>query len=194
MANNKKTNNDDALFREMMEGVKPLPDNKSGKGRVPPLTPPRTPAKRRKGQLPTPEPTAPFTHPFPERDFASEITADETLFFVRSGLQHREQRRLKRGEFHIDASLDLHGDTIEEAGHQLDEFLRFASASGLRCVHIIHGKGHRSTNGHAAIKSQLNQWLRDTERVLAFCSAQKRHGGTGAVYVLLRRGPSTSPE
>ena len=189
VANDENTQNDKALFQEMMEGVKPLPEKKSGKRRVPPPSSPRSQTNKPTGKTQTSTPTSPPTHAYTEREFASDVTANESLFFTHSGLQHREQRRLRQGAFPIEASLDLHGDTIEEAGHRLDEFLHIASNTGQRCVHIIHGKGLRSANGRAVLKSQLSCWLRDTATVMAFCSAQARHGGTGAIYVLLRRRP-----
>jgi len=87
-----------------------------------------------------------------KRKFAADISAEEILFYARSDLQQREQWRLKRGEFPIEASLDLHRATITEASQQLNEF--FLRASGLRCVHVIHGKGHGCTDGRATLTNK----------------------------------------
>ena len=69
----------------------------------------------------------------------------------------------------------------------LAAFLDRCGHRGARCVHIIHGKGHGSSNQGPVLKNKVNAWLRQREEVLAFCSAQPKDGGTGAVYVLLRR-------
>jgi DNA-nicking Smr family endonuclease len=86
----------------------------------------------------------------------------------------------------IAAEADLHGMRIHEAQRLLEDFLRDCRAGGLRCVRVIHGKGLRSSGGHAVLKWEVDRLLRGHEAVMAFCSAQPRDGGTGAVYVLLR--------
>ncbi|HEX22381.1 MAG TPA: DNA mismatch repair protein MutS [Chromatiales bacterium] len=177
MTKKKITGDDDDLFRRLMSDVKPLE------------TEPRTmPAKAR----PAPRPrhdnqSAPTSPGFIEREHASDIDPEEALFFARSGPQQRLLRQLKRGELRPEARLDLHGHTIAEAGARLSTFLTDAQGAGLRCVCIIHGKGYRSAEGHPALKTQVNQWLRDTPTVLAFSSTRPRDGGMGALYVLLRR-------
>jgi len=55
------------------------------------------------------------------------------------------------------------------------------------CIRIIHGKGHRSSSQKAVLKTYVNHWLQEHERVLAFHSAKVRDGGAGAVYLLLKR-------
>jgi DNA-nicking Smr family endonuclease len=68
----------------------------------------------------------------------------------------------------------------------LDEFLRECAHRRVRCARVIHGKGSRSTEGPPVLKRKVNYWLRLREQVLAFTSATRRDGGSGAVYVLLR--------
>lgn len=165
----------------MMADVKPLPSKKSADNRVP-LKKPRPPAKRR-----PPTPDASPSNEFALREHVPEVAPEEHLFFARSGLQHRLLRQLKRGELRPEARLDLHGHTIAEAASLLSTFLQEAQNAQLRCICIVHGKGHRSVEGRPVLKTQLNQWLRDTAAVLAFSSAQARDGGMGAMYVLLRR-------
>ncbi|MCW8826282.1 MAG: Smr/MutS family protein, partial [Gammaproteobacteria bacterium] len=87
-------------------------------------------------------------------------------------------------QIRVEAELDLHGFTVNEARVELTEFLHFAMESGLRCVRIIHGKGKSS---QPILKQKVDYWLRQREEVLAFCSAINRDGGTGALYLLLRR-------
>lgn len=85
--------------------------------------------------------------------------------------------------------IDLHGLNSREATEALDEFLVEAVAHRVRCFHLIHGKGRRSADQLPVLKSLVNRWLRQRREVLAFCSARQRDGGTGALYVLLKRQP-----
>jgi len=178
-----KTPDDDELFRQMMADVKPLSAKKSAQNRVTTATP-RRPPHRRPATTNTGQPN---NNGFALREHAPSVAPEETLFFARGGLQHRLLRQFKRGELRPESRLDLHGQTIHQAGAQLYQFLENAQRAGLRCVCVIHGKGHRSAAGRPALKTQLNQWLRDAPAVLAFSSAQARDGGRGALYVLLRR-------
>ena len=113
-------------------------------------------------------------------------TGDE-LQFKRDGIQQSQFRKLQRGQIKIEHEVDLHGMTIAMARSVLAEFLTEARSSHWRCIRIIHGKGINSPNGIPVLKGKLNQWLRQRDEVLAFCSAQPRDGGTGALYVLLKR-------
>ena len=86
----------------------------------------------------------------------------------------------------VDAEIDLHGMTVDKARGTLVMFLDEALTYRYRCVRIIHGKGYSSAQRTPVIKGLLDRWLRLNNRVLAFCSAQPRDGGTGALYVLLK--------
>jgi len=116
-----------------------------------------------------------------------QIECGEELLFARSGLQRSTFRRLRRGDFALEAELDLHGYTSSEAGVHIVEFLNDAQVHGWRCVRIIHGKGLGSPGRQPILKSKLNSWLKKRDEVLAFASARPEHGGTGAVYVLLKK-------
>ena len=117
-------------------------------------------------------------------------TGDE-LFFARAGLQHNVLRKLRRGQYSIGAELDLHGMTVVEARQQLAAFLQAARQRNVRCVRIIHGKGNGSLQRRPILKGKVNHWLQQRDEVLAFASARPVDGGTGAVYVLLKRGTDT---
>ena len=116
-----------------------------------------------------------------------DIETGEELLFSRKGLQHGLIRKLRRGQFTVQAELDLHGLTVDEARLALAEFLVDIRAAGVRCVRIIHGKGYGSRHKLPVLKNKLNGWLQQRDEVLAFCSARQVDGGTGAVYVLLKR-------
>lgn len=113
-------------------------------------------------------------------------TGDE-LLYRGQGLQDRQFRRLRRGQYRIEGQLDLHGFTADAARVAVAGFLTRARLDGRRCVRIIHGKGRGSRNGRPVLKTQVNHWLRQRRDVLGFCSALSTDGGTGAVYVLLKR-------
>ncbi|WP_104202074.1 Smr/MutS family protein [Billgrantia saliphila] len=115
------------------------------------------------------------------------VRPSEFLDFALPDLPYRTRSQLKRGQIAWEAGLDLHGHTLDEARLELESFLHEAAASRMRCVLVVHGKAWGSTADYPVIKSHVNAWLREWPMVLAFCSAQEFDGGTGAVYVLLRR-------
>lgn len=106
-----------------------------------------------------------------------------------AGLDRRSAERMRRGRMAIDARLDLHGLGQQDAHSQLNSFLARAQAQGLRCVLVITGKGRSSEEG-GVLRKQVPKWLNlpdNRERVLAFDYARPQHGGSGALYILLRR-------
>ncbi len=99
-------------------------------------------------------------------------------------------RKLKRGEFAVQAHCDLHGLLKDEAKAELESFLAKSRLAGKRCVLVVHGRGLHSKDQVPVLKEALKRWMR-TDRfarhVLAFATARPHDGGAGAVYVLLRR-------
>lgn len=122
-----------------------------------------------------------------ESPLVSDCETGEELLFARPGLQHSVLRKLRRGAYSVEAQLDLHGLRVTEARLAVAAFLASATARGQRCVRIIHGKGNGSAFKQPVLKIKVNHWLRQRDEVLAFASAIPADGGTGAVYVLLRR-------
>ncbi len=121
-------------------------------------------------------------------DAVEPLGAQDLLSWMRPGVQHGVFRKLRLGQYAIEARLDLHLMTVEEARREVFGFVRDCVRYGLRSVIILHGKGERNPDGIAQLKSYLAKWLPELEDVLAFHSAQKHHGGTGAVYVMIRKG------
>lgn len=104
-----------------------------------------------------------------------------------AGFDRRRLRTLRRGEIAPDLEIDLHGMTRADAHRALRDALRDAIQAGLRCVHVVHGRGNRSEAG-AVLRDALPGWLDEDPhgaRVLAFAADEGRRGG--ATYVLLRR-------
>lgn len=117
----------------------------------------------------------------------AEIETGDELLYTRPGLQHSIIRKLRRGHYAVEAQLDLHGATVPQAREAVNAFLKRAQAQDKRVVRIIHGKGRSSEGKLPVLKGKVNSWLRQKDEVLAFCSARPHDGGTGAVYVLLKR-------
>lgn len=167
---------DSALFRSSVGQVRPINTN----------TVVLKPDKK-----PRPVPTfKPLEQVDPlQNAVASEL---ETLFqedkvgFIAPGLQKNVLKKLRKGYYGLDATIDLHGLTSREAQQQLLRFLHFCVEDGCRCVQIIHGKGYNSPDNQPVLKNDINLWLRQHQDVLAFCSTPPKAGGTGALYVLLK--------
>jgi len=120
-------------------------------------------------------------------DIVEPLTAHDILSWQRPGVQHGVFRKLRLGQYPIEARLDLHRMTVEEARREVFSFINDCVSYGLRSVMILHGKGERNPDGIAQLKSYLAKWLPELESVLAFHSARQHHGGTGAVYVMVRK-------
>ena len=115
-----------------------------------------------------------------------ELEYGDEAFFQRSGVSRVVMRKLRRGQFAVQAEVDLHGLSVAQAKTDLSEFLLRASERGLVCVRVIHGKGHRSPGKMPVLKPKVAHWLSRWDKVLAFVSARPVDGGTGALYVLLK--------
>lgn len=175
----KVSEEDSALFRREVGSVRPLRHDKITLRRLPVKSIPHQPRIEQRS----------LAHDMlsDDMDVGTLETSDEMLF-VRSGMQHGLLRKLRRGQSSISGQLDLHGFTIPEARQALAGFLHSSQTRGAQCVVIIHGKGYGSQHKQPILKNKVNSWLQQHSEVLAFCSAQPADGGTGAVYVLLRRG------
>lgn len=114
---------------------------------------------------------------------------DEWVEGAAPDLDRRTLKKLRRGELSVQAHLDLHGRSAEEAHEATVKFLLGARRAGKRVVLVVHGRGRHSEGGVPVLKSKLVRWLGRSglsRHVLAFTSARPADGGAGAVYVLLR--------
>lgn len=148
---------------------------------------------RKTRKPPTPEPRARLAD---EKAVLDELLRDtipddyesgDTLSYRAPGVRENLLRQLRRRKFRIDDELDLHGLNQVRARQAVIAFMAHCRDQDFGCVRIIHGKGHGSPNSGPVIKQRLDGWLRKFRDVLAFCSARPEDGGTGAVYVLLRK-------
>ena len=144
---------------------------------------------------PRPKPGAHFSRADEQRVLAESLADDidtiehgygGALRFHRQHVGRRTMRKLQRGGYSVQAEIDLHGMTLEEARPALSDFIRYSASQGKYCVRVVHGKGIGSGERGPVLKSAVNRWLRKWDCVLAFVSTRQIDGGTGAVYVLLQ--------
>ena len=167
----------------------------------------RSVARRRGAALPTPSnPVRPAGSPAPPPITPEPAAARPTKPAAPplAPIERRLKRDLSRGRAAIDGALDLHGLTQAEAHQALRGFLRHSQAQGARFVIIVTGKGGATDewsgwpNERGVLKRLTPQWLRESDLrsvVLGFEEAGRAHGGSGALYVRLRRAqvPSARP-
>ena len=172
-----KEDDEMSLFRDSMQDVKPLTlSDKVVHARK--YTPP-VPHHIQQDEQSAPED--------PLSDHISlDIAAGDEWSFLRPGLSRQTLRRLRRGYWRIQAHLDLHGFTRDEARSELTAFLDASSKNNFRCVRVIHGRGLGSKNREPVLKIRIGNWLVQRNDVLAFCQARPEDGGSGAVLVLLK--------
>jgi DNA-nicking Smr family endonuclease len=169
------------LFRQAVADAKPLP-----------------PANRVVHQPPKPRPV-PVQRYADERAVLREslgrgIALEDRLDigdepqYLRAGVNRQVLRDLRRGRWVIEAELDLHGGTRDEARAWLVEFLHECKTFDRRVVRIIHGRGLRSPGKVGILKTLVRGWLAQRDEVLAYCQAKPQDGGEGALFVLLKAG------
>jgi DNA-nicking Smr family endonuclease len=169
---------DDELFRRQVGDAKPL----RAVPRVMHTRPPADPTPR---QRQADEAAALAASISDELDVESLLDTDEALSFAREGLGADVPRRLRRGQWAMQAQIDLHGMTRDEAREALATFVHTSVQRGLRCVRVVHGKGIGSPGRVPVLKGKVRAWLVQNTHVMAFVQAPPTQGGHGAVLVLL---------
>jgi DNA-nicking Smr family endonuclease len=120
-------------------------------------------------------------------EFTHALTAGDVIDFKRPGMQHGVLKKFRLGYYTIEATLGLHQMQVDQARKEVFEFIQECSGYGLRTVLITHGKGTRSVDKVAVLKSCIAEWLPQIPNVLAVHSAQPHHGGSGSVYIMLKK-------
>jgi DNA-nicking Smr family endonuclease len=120
------------------------------------------------------------------------LKGEEPRTLDRHGLDAGWDRRLARGLVPPDFTLDLHGATLDAAHARLEHGLALALAQGARLVLLITGRERPSDDrlSRGAIRRKFLDWLAagsHAGRIAAIRTAHPRHGGAGAVYIVLRR-------
>lgn len=171
-----------SLFRTQMHGVKPITHDRADVGK-PKADRKRAAVLRQSATVRSDELRVDGL----SDQFVIDVGPEDPLNWSRDGVQEGQMRRLKLGQIGFEGSLDLHGMTVEKARETLWEFLAEATRLEIRCVRVTHGKAQRLDGKRPMIKSHVNTWLRQHPQVLGFTSCLPKHGGTGALYVMLRR-------
>tara|TARA_R110000850_G_scaffold27108_2_gene76899 strand:- start:4 stop:573 length:570 start_codon:yes stop_codon:yes gene_type:complete len=169
------------LFLQELEGVEPLKNDRVDITKKVVETPGvRVRRRLAEGSFLKEDPLASFEVP--------PLKSNDILDFKRPGIQHGVFKKFRLGQYEIEARLDLHKLSVEEARKEVFHFLSECSVYELRIAIILHGKGDRNPDKVAILKSHLAVWLPQVDQVMAFHSAQRHHGGTGAVYIMLKKG------
>lgn len=120
-----------------------------------------------------------------EVNLESLLLTDDGLSFRRPGIGPDVVTRLRRGHWALQGQIDLHGYTRDEARALLADFLHEAQRRGMRCIRVVHGKGHGSPGRQPVLKAKVQRWLAQSAEVIAFAQASGPQGGAGALVVLL---------
>ncbi len=176
------------LFQQELTGVTPL-ETRTVQMQVRPKKPTENQLRRRLSATEQ----AQVDENILSTEYVDMLDPHDLICFKREGVQEGVYRKLRLGRYEIEAVLDLHRKSVKEARQEVFEFIRECSRLGVRTVMILHGKGVKS-NPPAVIKSYVAKWLPEMREVLAYHSAQKHHGGAGALYVLIRKSESKKLE
>ena len=113
------------------------------------------------------------------------------------GLDRRTARRLKRGQLPVEARLDLHGRTQDQAHDALRDFIQESRMARRRCVLVITGKGSVASGKGGVLRQMVPRWLNEPtlrRHIIAITNAPESSGGTGALYVLLKSREPIHPD
>ena len=169
------------MFLQEMEGVRPLKSDTKAPEKAQP-----TPTQAQLARREAAERSFELNPGKLASEYVELVEPLDIIDFKRDGVQNGVWRCLKRGDYEVQARLDLQHCRLEEAKRQLYEFIRDCQRLDLRTVLVHHGRGEKSTPP-ALIKSYTAKWLTQIPEVLAYHSAQKAHGATAAVYVLIQK-------
>jgi DNA-nicking Smr family endonuclease len=181
---NKKTPDNESrdasgdLFRQSMGDTQPIKQRARHVHRAPPKA--RAVMSRRDERAALEESWAAI----PPDDIADEL--GEQMTYAHPQVPKKNLRELRRGKLAVQEYIDLHGMTVAEAMLELRQFISACSTNRLRCVRIVTGKGLGSKSG-PKIRPKVLKWLQLCDEVLAYAPAPQHDGGSGALYVLLRR-------
>ena len=114
-----------------------------------------------------------------------------------AGLDRRTARRLKRGQLPVEARLDLHGRTQDEAHGALRSFIQESRIARRRCLLVITGKGSVASGRGGVLRQMVPRWLNEPalrRHIIAITNAPESSGGAGALYVLLKSREPLDPD
>lgn len=174
---------EDALFRATVGRIRPLKKPPKVRESEKPVRQKRPKIKESALSLPSPLALS--------DSYTETLTPEKTVYYLAEGVSLEPQllQKIRRGEYLLECSLDLHGETVDGARDKFSSILQQAYQEQHRGVLIIHGKGR-----NAILKNHVIHWLKQIPWVLFFCSAQSKDGGAGSLYVLLKRKKPPVPQ
>jgi DNA-nicking Smr family endonuclease len=163
------------LFAREVAGDRPLARDAKERVRVAPTSEPRgfSPGERQSSEKQSSE--------------FRGLSPGDWDSYVAPGVDRRELRKLRRGDYPPDMRIDLHGLMAKEAVGRVTRVLDAGPGRRPRCLCVVHGRGLHSAGNVAVLKAKVREVLSRHPGVLAFTDAPRTDGGQGAVYVLLRR-------
>jgi DNA-nicking Smr family endonuclease len=173
---------DTDLFRRAVKAVMPIKDTRRA---VLPPTPADSDDVLRGRRAAAMGNEPPHTAQVSDHYRPAHVHHDDACF-LRPGHGPDVLKGLRTGKWPTGATLDLHGNTLDEARERLDRFIQSCVEHQIRCVRIVHGKGYGSKDGEPVLKQTIRRWLTQIEAVSAYAECSERDGGAGAVQVLLQ--------
>ena len=174
---------DQTLFRQTMRYVQPLKDTRRA---VLPPVPTATKAILRSRRAAA-QGADPDQRPAVSDLFTPAPASTDPESYLKPGLGPDVIKNLKRDKWPVEASLDLHGATLEQARERLDQFLQSCLIHGVKCIRVVHGKGYGSKDGTPVLKEVVRRWLAQFDAILAYTECSEQNGGSGAVQALLKK-------
>ena len=181
---------EETLFNAAMIGVKPMPRGKGGERNLSRKTPKVKPPEDTK-ENDDAETLLKLTDLVQHGTGFNILDTAEYIEGTGYNIHPEVARRLHRGNYSIQAHVDLHAFMVNDAKEAFEKFLKWAVTTGKRGVLIIHGRGLSSSSG-PVLKSKVIEWLTLgpwRKWVVAYSSARRCDGGAGGTYVLLRTRP-----
>ena len=178
---------DKELFRQAMLGVEPQTPKPRAGTSVNPKQKDKSFVRENAEHFPVPEQSLLTLAEVPV------LQPRDLLSWKQTGIQNAVFDKVKAGRYPVDSKLDLHGLTVKEAADAVLAFVDTCMEKGVRFALIAHGRGENSQTP-ARLKSFLAYWLTQLPQILAYHSALQKDGGTGAVYVLLKKSEKLKQE
>ncbi|EKE75482.1 DNA endonuclease SmrA [Gallaecimonas xiamenensis] len=179
---------DKTLFEKEMQGVQPM-GNLNSAGLAPKPQQAGADARRAAAEAELAEDIN-----YLSSEAVELVDPHDVLAYKKDGVQDGVFKQLRQGKYDIQGVLDLHKKRFVAARAEVFAFIRDSHRIGLRTLLVMHGRGENAKPVPAFLKSYCAKWLKEMPQVLAYHSAQRHHGSTGALYVLLRKNDEQKRE
>ncbi len=174
------------LFQCEIENVKPLKKEPRNLQHLSPLSNKiRTTARRISAESSLVD-TNPLTTQLHTQSENKRYNPLDLISWVQAGIQSGVYKKFRLGQYQITNTIDIRNLTNKQARNAFYNFIQQSYAQGNRCLLLIHGTNLKSTPP-GRLKLFTEQWCKEIDEIVAYHSAQQKHGGTGASYILLKK-------